>query len=179
MMSAPAPRGQTPTQERNMPRWFVGPGIAMLAAASLAAGCGGGDDNDSSSAPAAPAQATQTEPEGAESEGANTACKAPATTKDTGLPAAFPVPGEMTVIEVRKDGPTAVVDGYWTAGLDEAYREFKDQVEQAGYKVLFTENEEHDAEISYRGSGRTGQIALRDNCSENETTRVHVTNRPA
>ena len=28
-----------------------------------------------------------------------------------------------------------VVDGYRTAGLDEAYEEFKDQVEQAGYTV--------------------------------------------
>jgi hypothetical protein len=72
-----------------------------------------------------------------------------------------------------------VVDGYWTAGLDEAYKEFKDQVDRAGYTVLFTEKEEHDAEISYKGSGRTGQIALRDNCTEDDTTRVHITNRPA
>jgi len=133
-------------------------GVLVLAAV-LTAGCGGGKKEE-------------------ESEGARTACKAAATTADTGLPAAFPAPGELTYTQVRRDGPTIVVDGYWTAGLDEAYKEFKDQVDEAGYSVLFTEKEEHDAEISYKGSGRTGQIALRDNCTEDDTTRVHITNRP-
>jgi hypothetical protein len=114
-----------------------------------------------------------------ESEGSKTACKAPATTDETGLPAAFPMPGELTVTQVRKDGPTNVVDGYWTSGLDEAYREYKEKVEQAGYTILDQEKEEHDAEIAYKSGDRTGQIALRANCSEDETTRVHITNRPA
>src|SRR3954452_7975350 len=134
----------------------------------VAAGCGSSDSGSSG----------ETD-KGGESESARTACKKPATSKSTGLPAAFPVPGELTVTQVRKDGPTVVVDGYWTAGLDEAYREFKDQVGQAGYQVLFTEKEEHDAEISYKGSKRTGQIALRDDCTESDTTRVHITSRPA
>jgi hypothetical protein len=138
-------------------------GVALgFALAVVAAGCG---DAEQSS--------------GGESEGSKAVCKAAATSKPTSLPAAFPVPGELTFTEVRKDGPTNVVDGYWTAGLDEAYEEFKDQVEQAGYTVLFNEKEEHDAEISYSGSGRTGQIALRDDCTEADTTRVHITNRPA
>ena len=140
-------------------------GLAMLlglAVAIAAAGCGKAQKSSSG-----------------ESESSKVACKAPATTKPTGLPAAFPVPGELTFTEVRKDGPTNVVDGYWTAGIDEAYKEFKDQVEQAGYTILFDEKEEHDAEISYKASGRTGQIALRDDCSETDTTRVHITNRPA
>ena len=131
----------------------------LLTIALVAAGCGGGGDK--------------------ESESAKTECKAAATSEPTGLPAAFPVPGELTVTEVRKDGPTNVVDGYWTAGLDEAYDEYKDQVTEAGYTILFTEKEEHDAEISYKGSGHTGQIALRDDCSESDTTRVHITSRPA
>jgi hypothetical protein len=131
----------------------------LLALLAVAAGCGGSSASQAS-------------------EGAKLACKAPATDQPTGLPAAFPVPGELTFTEVRKDGPTNVVDGYWTAGIDEAYREFKDQVEQAGYTVLFDEKEEHDAEISYKGSDRTGQIALRDDCSEGDTTRIHITSRP-
>jgi hypothetical protein len=133
-----------------------------LAVAIVAAGCGKAEKSSSG-----------------ESEDSKAACKAAATSAPTGLPAAFPVPGELTFTEVRKDGPTIVVDGYWTAGIDEAYKEFKDEVEQAGYKVLFNEKEEHDAEISYSGSGRTGQIALREDCAESETTRVHITNRPA
>jgi ABC-type glycerol-3-phosphate transport system substrate-binding protein len=138
--------------------WLIVSFAALLAIALLAAGCGGSGDK--------------------ESEGAKTDCKAEATTKPTGLPAAFPVPGELTFTDVRRDGPTIVVDGYWTSGIDEAYNEYKDQVEQAGYDVLFNEKEEHDAEISYKGSGRTGQIALRDDCKEDETTRVHITSRP-
>jgi hypothetical protein len=134
-------------------------GVLVLAAVVVTAGCGGGKKNE-------------------ESEGARTACKAGTAITDSGLPAAFPAPGELTLTKKRQDGPTTVVDGYWTAGLDEAYKQFKDQVDQAGYTVLFTEKEEHDAEISYKGSGRTGQIALRDNCTEHDTTRVHVTNRP-
>lgn len=90
--------------------------VLGLAVAVVATGCGGSDKSS-----------------GGESEGSKTACKKPATSSATGLPAAFPVPGELTLTEVRKDGPTNVVDGYWTAGLDEAYEEFKDQVERAGY----------------------------------------------
>lgn len=132
--------------------------VLLGATLALAAGCGGGGKKGS--------------------EGARLVCKAAATAAPTGLPAAFPVPGELTFTRVRKDGPTIVVDGYWTSGLDEAYKEFSDQVEEAGYSILFREKEEDDAEISYKGSGRTGQIALREDCSESDTTRVHITSRP-
>ncbi len=142
-----------------MKRWL---GVWVLAMALLASGCGGDEESE----------------EG-ESEGAKTACKAPATTDETGLPAAFPIPGELTITEVAKDGPTNVVDGYWTSGIDEAYEEYVQHVEQAGYTVLFKEKERDDAEISYKSEDRTGLIALRANCSEDETTRVHITNRPA
>ena len=145
---------------------IAGLGTLLLVTALPAAGCGGSSKKESDKG-------------GGASEGARTACKAPATIKATGLPAAFPVPGELVTTQVRKDGPTVVVDGYWTAAIDEAYKEFKDQLGQAGYSVLFTEKEAHDAEISYKGSNRTGQIALRDDCTEPDTTRVHITNRPA
>lgn len=138
---------------------------AFTALALFAAGCGGGNEESGGG--------------GEGSEGAKVACRADATSDPTGLPAAFPLPGELTVTQVRKDGPTNVVDGYWSAGLDEAYEEYSRAVEQAGYKVLFTEKEEHDAEISYESSDRTGQIALRDTCSEADTVSVHITNRPA
>ena len=140
--------------------------MTVAAMATLAAGCG--SDKKSGEGD-----------KGGESESARTACKAAATSKPTGLPAAFPVPGELTVTQVRTDGPTRVVDGYWASGLDEAYKEWQEQLERAGYQVLFKEHEEDDAEISYKGSNRTGQIALREDCSEGETTRVHITNRPA
>src|SRR3954454_22689242 len=101
-------------------------GLAVAALGLAAGGCGSTDSGSSS----------QKDRIG-ENESARAACKAKATSKPTGLPAAFPVPGELTVTQVRKDGLTTVVDGYWTSAIDEAYREFKDHVEQAGYKVLF------------------------------------------
>lgn len=131
---------------------------AVLAIGLLTAGCGGGGEK--------------------ESEEAKSDCRTEATTKPTGLPAAFPVPGQVTFTEARQDGPTRVVDGYWDSALDEAYDEYKSAVEQAGYEILFTEKEEDDAEISYKGSGRSGQIALREDCTEDDTTRVHITSRP-
>jgi hypothetical protein len=133
-------------------------GVLAAGLALLGAGCGSGGDK--------------------ESESAKGTCRAEATTAATGFPAGFPRPGELTITAAHRDGPTRVVEGYWTSGLDEAYNEYKDQVEEAGYKVLFTEKEEHDAEISYAGDGRSGQIALRDDCSESDTTRVHITSRP-
>ncbi len=131
-------------------------GAAALAVAALAAGCGGGDK-----------------------ESAHTACKAAATSKATGLPASFPVPGELTFTNATKDGPTNLVDGYWTAGLDSVYSSYQDQLKQAGYTLTHTEKDEHDAEINYKGSGRSGQVALKDDCTETGTTRVHIADRPA
>ena len=140
-------------------------GLAVLSLGLFAAGCGGSDNKKSSDS---------------ESESASTACKASALKGASGLPAAFPIPGELTLTKTTKDGPTVVVDGYWTAGVKEAHDEYLDQVKQAGYKVLFNELEEHDSEISYSGSGKTGQIALRGDCTEgSDVTRVHITNRPA
>ena len=141
-----------------MRKQWAGAVVASLAAVLLVAGCGGGSD---------------------ESEEAASACVAEATTAETGLPAGFPIPAEVTVTSVRTDGPSQIVDGYWEATLDEAYPEYKEAVESAdGYEVLFTEQEEDDAEISYKGEGKSGQIALREDCSESDTTRVHITSRP-
>jgi hypothetical protein len=138
--------------------------VATISIGMFAAGCGDDEGENES---------------GASAGGTKTACVADAATGETGLPAAFPIPGELTVTEVRKDGPTNVVDGYWSAAIDEAYPEYLEQVEAAGYEILFSEQEEFDAEISYRAGDRSGLIALRADCSEDDTTRVHITNRPA
>ena len=159
-------------------RRFAGPCLLILATGLFAVGCGGDDNTDSSSG-AATATTTEATTSESESEGEKSACKAPAADKDPGLPSSFPIPGELTVTGVKQLGPTTAVEGYWTSELDEAYREFTDQIEAAKYKVIFTENEHKDAEISYKGSGRTGQIAFRADCTEDGVTRVHITSRPA
>ena len=133
-----------------------------VAAGFLAAGCGGDKKNET---------------EGA-AEGAKIDCRADAFKGDPGLPAKFPIPAEFTVTESTEEGPTRVVIGYWESGIDEAYREWKDRIEEAGFKVTFDELEEHDSEVAYDGSGRTGIIQLRDRCNEDEVTYVRITSRP-
>jgi hypothetical protein len=134
--------------------------VLALAVGFAVAGCGG----------------DKKEAEGAE--GAKIDCRADAFKGDPGLPAKFPMPAEFVVTESDLEGPTRVVVGYWESGLDEAYREWKDRVEEAGFKVTFDELEEHDSEVAYDGSGRTGIIQLRDRCTEDEVTYVRITSRP-
>jgi hypothetical protein len=75
-------------------------------------------------------------------------------------------------------GPSLIVKGYFAAPLDEALDEYKAAVARARYKNLKTEHDPHDAEINFKGGGRTGQIALRDTCKEAKTTYVQITARP-
>ncbi len=140
--------------------WIV---ALALAVGFVAAGCGG----------------EKKEEEAGGDEGARIACRADAFKGDPGLPAKFPTPGEFVVTESTMEGPTRVVIGYWESGLDEAYREWKDQVEEAGFNVTFDELEDRDSEVAYEGSGRTGIIQLKDKCTEDEVTYVRITSRPA
>jgi hypothetical protein len=139
--------------------WIVALSVAV---GLVAAGCGG-DKKESASAG---------------DEGARIACRADAFKGDPGLPAKFPMPGEFVVTESTMEGPTRVVIGYWESGLDEAYREWKDRVEEAGFNVTFDELEDRDSEVAYEGSGRTGIIQLKDRCTEDEVTYVRITSRP-
>ena len=143
-------------------------GSRLLAAAVLLAAlvlglaaCGGGGES---------------EDEG--EEGAAVACDGTAITA-TNLPSGFPKPAGVTYTKTSEAGPSDVVDGYYEGGdLQNAYDGYKEAFTSAGYKILFDEIEDHDSEISYEGDGRTGQVALRENCEEEGRISVHVTNRP-
>jgi hypothetical protein len=135
--------------------------VLAAAAGFLVAGCGGGKKEEAAS-----------------SQGAKIDCRADAFKGNPSLPAKFPIPAEFTVTESTLEGPTRVVVGYWESGLDEAYREWKDQVEEAGFHVTFDELEDHDSEVAYEGSGRTGIVQLKDRCTEDEVTYVRITSRP-
>jgi len=136
-------------------------GLLAFSVVALA-GCGGGGDNES---------------EGGGDE-AQVTCRADAFDGDLGLPQNFPEPAEFTATESNQEGPTRVVVGYWESDLEEAYNEWKDMVEEAGFNITFDEIEEHDAEVAYEGNGRTGIIQLRDKCTEDEVTYVRITSRP-
>ena len=136
---------------------------ALLGAFALAlAGCGGDGKNE----------------EEAGGENAPIDCRADAYDGDLGLPADFPQPAEFVATTSTQEGPTRVVVGYWESDLDEAYREWKEKVEEAGFKVTFDELEDKDSEVAYEGSGNTGIIQLRDKCNEDEVTYVRITARP-
>jgi len=139
--------------------WTV---VLAVALGFVAAGCGG----------------ETKEEESAGEEGARITCRADAFDGDPGLPTNFPTPGEFTVTESTLEGPTRVGVGYWESGLEEAYREWKEQVEEAGFNLTFDELEDRDAEVAYEGSGRTGIVQLKDKCEEDEVTYVRITSRP-
>ena len=118
------------------------------------------------------------EKEKAKSKSAFTAtCEGSALSGDVGLPSGFPKPDGVTYLKTSQAGPSNVVDGTYDGDLDAAYEAYEKAVDGAGYEVLFKEKEEDDAEISYKGAGHTGQIALRDACDEGKLA-VHITNRP-
>lgn len=141
--------------------------LGVLAALALvAAGCGGGGKSESD----------------AETEGANpqavAACNGSALQATPKLPPSFPMVENTTLTRQSTEGPTELVEGYWKGDLKEAHDEYLKELKAAGFKVLFDELEDHDSEVSWSGEGRTGQVALRDDCGGDKIY-VHITNRPA
>ena len=142
--------------------WFAVLGLVVLAFA----GCGGGGEKSSE--------------EGGElNEQAQAACTGSALSAAPKLPPSFPQVENVTYTQQRTQGPTNVVEGYWEGGLKDAHDEYKKELEASGYKILFDELEDHDSEVSWQGEGRSGQVALREECGDNDKIYVHITNRPA
>ena len=132
------------------------------------AGCGGGGKK------------AETEPASAQ---AKAACDgaALADTEKLKLPPSFPQieADKLTYTQQHTEGPTDIVEGYFMGSVKDAHDEFKKELQGAGYKILFDELEDHDSEVSWKGEGRTGQVAMREQCGENDKIYVHITNRPA
>jgi hypothetical protein len=141
-------------------------GFALLGLVlTVLAGCGGGGE--------------KSEEEEAPNPAATAACTGSALTGSPKLPASFPQVEHVTYTVQRTQGPTDVVEGYFEGELKDAYDEYKKELQAAGYKILFDELEEHDSEVSWSGEGRSGQVALREDCADKDKIYVHITNRPA
>jgi hypothetical protein len=139
-------------------------GLLLGAVVILLAGCGGGEKKGDTQ-PANPR--------------AIAACSGSALPGMPKLPANFPRVENVTYTKQRTDGPTDIVEGYFTGSVEDAHDEYRKELQGAGFKILFDELEEHDSEVSWKGEGRTGQVALREECGESDKTYVHITNRPA
>jgi hypothetical protein len=141
-------------------RWLLFVGLILVALA----GCGG-DGNGGE--------------EGELNEAAKAACTGSALSEAPKLPAGFPQVDNATYTQQRTQGPTEVIEGYFEGTIQEGHDAYKSAFEQAGFTVLFDEVEENDSEVSWKGKGRSGQVALRDECGEGDRIYLKVTNRPA
>jgi len=137
---------------------------AVLAVfALLLAACGGGGDDESS---------------GELNKEAEAACTGSALSDAPELPTGWPDMGEVTFTQQSDQGPTQITEGYFDGDIEAAHDDFKRELEAAGFTILFDEIEEHDSEVSWKGQGRSGQVALRQECGDDDKIYVKVTNRP-
>ena len=140
--------------------------VLVLLSAGLAAGCGGGGKKAESDL----------------SKEVQAACEGSALSEAPKLPPSFPQieADKVTYTQQSTVGPTEVVEGYFMGDVEEAHDEYLKELKASGYDILFNEVEApNDSEISWKGEGRTGQVALRNECGESDKTYVHITNRPA
>ena len=127
------------------------------------AACGGGDKESA----------------GEVSKEAEAACNGSALSEAPQLPKGWPDLRDVTYTQQSEQGPTHVVEGYFEGDLEAAHDDFKRELDAAGFTILFDEIEEDDSEVSWKGQGRSGQVALRKECGSSDKIFVHVTNRPA
>jgi hypothetical protein len=141
--------------------------VLGLAAVALA-GCGGGEGDKGE---------TDTD---ALSGTVHAACNGSRMSAEPQLPAGFPQIEEDKVVYTQQstNGPTKVIEGYFNGDVQEAHDEYLKELQGAQYTILFNEVEApNDSEISWSGEGRTGQVALRNECGDKDKTYVHITNR--
>ena len=144
--------------------------VAAIAAVLLlgAAGCGGGDGSAKGKTESRPANPQ-----------AKAACAAAPLAAKPKLPSRFPVVGHVTYTKDAVLGPTEVVEGYYEGNVQDAHDAYHQALQGAGFAITFDEVEApNDSEVSWKGEGRSGQVALRNDCGGG-TIYVHITNRPA
>jgi hypothetical protein len=139
----------------------IRPWAVLAAFLLLLAGCGSSDNKSGES--------------GDETEAA---CTKPALTQAPDLPKGWPQLSEVTYTQQSQQGPTTIVEGYFAGDVKAAHDDFKRELDGAGFTILFDELEEDDSEVSWKGQGRSGQVALRNECGTDGKVLVHITNRP-
>jgi len=142
--------------------------LAPLLLSALALSACGGDKKD------------EEESEGGATAAVTAVCDGSAMSETPKLPATFPqIESEkMVYVEQSTAGPTNIGEGYFNGDVEEAHDEWKKELENNGFDVSFDEVEEHDSEVAWKGDGRTGIVAIRDDCGDSEKMYIKITNRP-
>lgn len=93
------------------------------------------------------------------------------------LPADFPVPGEVVLTGSTEAGPSTIIEGYFQADLEEAFPEYRDAFDAAGWDVVKDEQEENDAEVFFAHGDVNGQVNMFGECDGR--TKLRITIRPS
>jgi hypothetical protein len=137
--------------------------VLALVTVGLAAGCGGsgGDENEGGNEPT------------------HAACTGSALSETLNLPASWPQieTDKMVYTAQETAGPTEVLEGYFNGSVQDAHDEFQHELEATGFTITFEEVEEHDSEVAWEGEGRTGIVAIRDECGDSDKMHIRITNR--
>lgn len=143
--------------------------VATLAGVVLVlAGCGGGGAGDTTTTASRPPNPQ-----------AKAACAAAPLASKPKLPPGFPSVDRVTYTKDTQLGPTEVVEGYYEGDVQAAHDAYHQALQDAGFAITFNEVEApNDAEVSWKGQGRSGQVAVRNDCGGGKTY-VHITNRSA
>jgi hypothetical protein len=138
--------------------------LLALLSTGLVAGCGGGEE----------------ESEGTANKDVQAVCDGNALTESARLPASFPQIESDKLVYTKQStaGPTEIVEGYFNGSVQDAHDEFQHELEASGFDITFEEVEEHDSEVAWKGEGRTGIVAIRDECGEPDKMYIRITNRP-
>ena len=120
---------------------------------------------------------SESEEDGERGEAFAPICEMAAMSGATGLPDSFPTTGSVTYVKTEEAGPSVIVEGWVEGDLGDVYDDIHQKFEDSNYDITFDEQEEHDAEISFTGDGRSGQVKLADECGEGKVY-VRVTARP-
>ena len=138
-------------------RWLLLAGVLVLGLAA----CGGSDDTPTPL-----------------SQAALDVCEGSPLSEAPRLPANWPDMERVTFTKQSTRGPTEIVEGYYEGDIDSANGDFKSELEGAGFEILFDEVEQNDSEVVWRAKGRSGQVAMRAGCGQDDRIYVRVTNRP-
>ncbi len=144
--------------------------LVLAALVFVAAGCGSKKESEGEKGDTDQAVSKATEE----------VCNGSPLTAKVKLPPGFPQIADATYTKQSTEGPTEIVEGYFNGELKDAHDEYKQELNSAaGYQVTDDEIDEHDSEVNWSGEGRTGQVAIREQCGEEDKMYVRITNRPA